>query len=47
MIQPIVGGASRTVPEGRSRRADLAMNILQYGTALVAILAVTLLAVAR
>jgi hypothetical protein len=47
MIRPIVRGTSIDVPEARSRRTDLAMNILQYGTAIVAILVVTLLAVAR
>ncbi len=48
MVRPVVGG----VPAGASRsrradRADLAMNVLQYGTAFVAIVAVTLLALLR
>jgi hypothetical protein len=50
MIEPIAEGASAAnpVPDVRaSRRADRAMNILQYGTAVVAIVVVTLLAVAR
>ena len=47
MIRPNVGGASVDAPEPRARRADLAMDILQYGTAIVAILVVTLLRVAR
>ena len=47
MIRTIVGGASADVPQPRAFRADLAMNILQYGTALVAILVATLLAAAR
>ena len=47
MIRTIVDGASADAPKSHARRADLAMNILQYGTALVAILVVTLLAAAR
>ena len=45
MARPIPGG----VPIGATRsrgigRPDLAMNVLQYGTAIVAIVVVTLLA---
>lgn len=47
MIGPRVGSASVDAPTPRKRRADLAMDILQYGTAIVAIMVVTLLAVAR
>lgn len=48
MIRSIVGSAPVHEPAPRvPRRTDLAMNILQYGTAIVAIMAVTLLAVAR
>lgn len=48
MIRPIVGGAPLGAPEtGGEVRSDLAMNILQYGTAIVAIVVVTLLAVVR
>ena len=48
MVKPAVGGVS-VEPQGlqaRGRR-DLAMDVLQYGMALVAIVAVTLLAVVR
>lgn len=48
MIRPIVGDAPLGVPQrGGGGRRDLAMNILQYGTAIVAIVVVTLLAVVR
>lgn len=48
MIRPIVGEAplGATPARGGGRR-DLAMNVLQYGTAIVAIVVVTLLSVAR
>ena len=48
MIRPIVGGAS--IGSGNTRgvaRTDLAMSVLQYGTAIVAIVVVTLLATVR
>ena len=48
MIKPIVGESS--VGERRLRhaaRSDLAMNVLQYGMAIVAIVVVTLLATVR
>lgn len=48
MIRPILGGAPLGTPETRAAaRSDLAMNVLQYGTAIVAIVVVTLLAVVR
>jgi hypothetical protein len=48
MIRPIVGGPSSGAQASRGAgRSDLAMDVLQYGTAIVAILVVTLLAVAR
>ncbi len=48
MIRPIVGDAPLGAPQTRGGgRRDLAMNILQYGTAIVAIVVVTLLAVVR
>ena len=48
MIRPIVGRALMRAPETRGAgRSDLAMNVLQYGTAIVAIVVVTLLAIIR
>ena len=48
MIRPIVGNAPLGGPQSRGGgRRDLAMNVLQYGTAIVAIVVVTLLSVAR
>ena len=48
MIRPIVGRAPSGAPEVRGAgRSDLAMNALQYGTAIVAIVVATLLAVVR
>lgn len=48
MIRPILGRAPLGTPEIRvAARSDLAMNVLQYGTAIVAIVVVTLLAVVR
>jgi len=48
MDRPVVGGVSVGASGSRRRdHADLAMNVLQYGTALLAILVVTLLAIAR
>lgn len=48
MIRPIVGGLPLGAPETRgAKRSDLAMDVLQYGTAIVAIVVVTLLAVVR
>jgi hypothetical protein len=48
MIRPVVGETPAGAPRSRrAARGDLAMNVLQYGTALVAIVVVTLLAVAR
>ena len=46
MIKPVAGD----VPVGarsRTGRGDLAMNVLQYGTAIVAIIVVTLLGAVR
>lgn len=48
MIRPVVGESS--LEESRLRRparADLAMDVLQYGMAVIAIVVVTLLAVVR
>lgn len=47
MVRPVVEGVPVGAPEGRGRRADIAMNVLQYGTAILAIVVVTLLAVLR
>jgi hypothetical protein len=48
MIRRIVERAPLGAPGSRGTgRSDLAMNILQYGTAIVAIVVVTLLAVVR
>ena len=48
MIGPIEGEAPSGAPRSQGvGRTDLAMNVLQYGTALVAIVVVTLLAVVR
>jgi hypothetical protein len=48
MIRPIVREAPLGAPQSRGvGRRDLAMNILQYGTAFVAIVVVTLLSVVR
>jgi hypothetical protein len=47
MVQPVIDGVPlRAVETGRPR-SDIAMNVLQYGTAIVAIVVVTLLAVVR
>jgi hypothetical protein len=47
MVRPVVHG----VPLGAARvgrdRSDVAMNVLQYGTAIMAIVVVTLLAIVR
>ncbi len=48
MIRSIVGSAPLRARQTRGGgRRDLAMDILQYGTAVVAIVVVTLLAVVR
>ena len=48
MIRPIVGEAPIGAPDSRGGgRRDLAMNVLQYGNAIVAIVVVTLLSVVR
>ena len=48
MVRPVVRGTpSGVVPSGAKRRADLAMDILTYGTAVLAIVVVTLLSGAR
>ena len=48
MIRPMVGEAPLGASQSRSGgRRDLAMYVLQYGTAIVAIAAVTLLSVVR
>lgn len=48
MIRPVVGGVSIGAPKDRRIiHGDLAMNVLQYGMAFLALAVVTLLAVAR
>jgi len=47
MVRPVVEGVPIGAPGARGRRTDLAMNVLQYGTAILAIVVVTLLAVVR
>ena len=48
MVRPVVRGVPLGAPASRqTRRPDLAMNLLQYGMAIVAIVVVTLLAVIR
>ena len=48
MVTPDRQGApSNATQFGRLGRSDLAMSILQYGTAIIAIVAVTLLGLAR
>lgn len=48
MVRPVVGGVPVGAPRfRRPARGDLAMNVLQYGVAVVALVVVTLLAVAR
>jgi hypothetical protein len=52
MVRPVVGGASIGAAKSHGvshgvGRADLAMSVLQYGTAIVAIVVVTLLATVR
>ena len=48
MIRPVVGGIPAGAPgDRRILRGDVAMNVLQYGMAIVALAVVTLLAVAR
>ena len=48
MVKPVVGGVPIERSGWRPRgHHDLAMDVLQYGIALVAIVAVTLLAVIR
>lgn len=47
MVPPVVEGVPLGVVKARRDRSDVAMNVLQYGTAIVAIAVVTLLAVVR
>ena len=47
MVRPVVEGVPLGAPRTGRARADLAMNVLQYGTAILAIAVVTLLAVIR
>jgi hypothetical protein len=48
MIRPIVGDAPMGARRSRGGgRRDLAMNVLQYGTAIIAIVVVTLLGLLR
>ena len=44
MVRQVIGGTPRgVVPSSAKRRADLAMDILTYGAAVLAIVVVTLL----
>jgi hypothetical protein len=47
MVRPVVEGVPRGAPRRGRDRSDVAMNVLQYGTAIVAIVVVTVLAVVR
>lgn len=48
MVRPVTGGApTGVVPSRAKRRADLAMDILTYGAAALAIVVVTLLSGVR
>lgn len=47
MLRPIVEGVPRGTPRIGRDRTDIAMNVLQYGTAILAIVVVTLIAVIR
>jgi hypothetical protein len=47
MVRPVVDGVPVGAPRPGRDRADMAMDILQYGTAILAIIVVTLLAVIR
>lgn len=47
MVRPVVEGVPRGARRIGRDRADLAMDVLQYGTAILAIAVVTLLAVIR
>lgn len=47
MVRPVVEGVALGVVKARRDRGDVAMNILQYGTAIIAIAVVTVLAVVR
>jgi hypothetical protein len=47
MVRPVVHGVPVGTPRPGRDRADVAMDVLQYGTAILAIVVVTLLAVIR
>ena len=48
MVRPVVGETTNgSVPSGTKRRADLAMDVLTYGAAVLAIVVVTLLSGVR
>ena len=47
MVRPIVEGVPLGVVKARRDRGDVAMNVLQYGTAIISFAVVTLLAVVR
>ena len=47
MIRPVVEGFPLEAARVRRDRTDMAMNVLQYGTAFLAIIVVALLAVVR
>jgi hypothetical protein len=47
MVRPVVEGVPLAAVNVQRARADVAMNVLQYGTAILAIVVVTLLAVVR
>lgn len=47
MVRPVIEEVPLGAAKARQARADVAMNVLQYATAILAIVAVTLLAGAR
>ena len=47
MVRPVVEGVPPGAVKARRDRGDVAMNVLQYGTAIISIAVVTLLAVVR
>ena len=47
MVRPVVDGVPLGAAKIRPDRADVAMNVLQYGTAILAIVVVTLLTAVR
>jgi hypothetical protein len=47
MVRPVVQGVPLGAVKVRRDRSDVAMNVLQYGTAILAIVVVSLLASVR